>query len=315
MPIWSQSLLLFVSLIILAKSAELVVKNLIKIANILRLSTFIVSFVILGAATSAPELFVGINSVTENSPQLSLGNVMGATIVLLSLITGITALITGKVVVDATFTKKDLFIMNLVVLMPILLLYDGKFSRFDSLVIFITYGVYVFRMYQERHKLSHPIANHNHRSQILKNLLVLIIGFFGLAYASNYAVDSAIEIANTLNLPVLFLGILLFSIGTNFPELIIAITAIRKKQKTIVLGNVMGSATTNSLVIAIVAFLQPFEVIDFTTFLVSVFFLVTTVVSFSFFVKSKNEISRLEGLFLLSVYAFFVLAEIISKLH
>jgi cation:H+ antiporter len=314
MPLWTNFLILFASLLILAKSAELVVKNLIKIANILRLSTFIVSFVILGIATSTPELFVGINSVAENSPQLSLGNVMGATIVLLSLITGLTALITGKVVVDATFTKRDLFIMNVVILMPIILLYDGSISRLDSFIIFLTYGIYVIRMYQERHKLSHPIANHNNKSQIIKSVVMLVIGFLGLAYASNFAVDTAIEVATTLKIPVLLLGILLFSIGTNFPELVIALTAIRKKQKTIVLGNVMGSATSNSLVIAIVSFLQPFEVLDFNTFLVSVFFLVTTIVSFSFFVKSKNEISRLEGIFLLSIYSFFVISEIITKL-
>jgi cation:H+ antiporter len=314
MPLWSQFLILIVSLLILAKSADLVVKNLIKVANILRLSTFIVSFVILGIATSTPELFVGLNSVAENSPQLSLGNVMGASIVLLSLITGLTALITGKVVVDATFTKKDLFIMNLVILMPILLLYDGRITKIDSLIMFATYAVYVVRMYQERHKLSHPIANHNHKSQIAKRILIILLGFMGLAIASNYAVNSAIIIAGTLKIPVLLLGILLFSVGTNFPELTIAFTAIRKKQKTIVLGNVMGSATTNTLIIAIVSFLQPFEVLDLSTFVVSVFFLATTVVSFSFFVKSKNEISRLEGVFLLSIYSFFVIFEIISKL-
>jgi cation:H+ antiporter len=240
---------------------------------------------------------------------------MGASIVLLSLITGLTALITGKVVVDATFTKKDLFIMNLVILTPVMLLYDGRITKIDSLIMFAVYGIYVMRMYQERHKLSHPIANHNHKSQIAKRVLMLLLGFLGIAIASNFAVDSAISIATTLKIPVLLLGILVFSVGTNFPELIIAFTAIKNKQKTIVLGNVMGSATTNTLVIAVVSFLQPFEVLDFNTFVVSVFFLATTIVSFSFFVKSKNEISRLEGIFLLSIYSFFVIFEIITKLN
>lgn len=314
MPLGVNILILITSLFVLAKSADLVVKNLIKVANIMRLSTFIVSFVILGIATSTPEIFVGINSVIEDSPQLSLGNVMGASIVLLTLITGVTALITGKVVVDATFTKKDLFIMNLVILMPVFLLYDSKITKLDSFIMFLTYMVYVIRMYQERHKLSHPIANHNHKSLICKRLFVIVIGFTGLALASHCAVHSAIIIAASLRIPILLLGTLLFSVGTNFPELTIAFTAMRNKQKTIVLGNVMGSATTNTLIIAIVSFLKPFEIQDFATFIISVFFLATTIVSFSFFVKSKNEISRLEGLFLLSIYSFFVIFEIISKL-
>src|SRR4030042_2280345 len=258
MPIWVHFLILVASLLVLAKSAELIVKNLVKIGNILRLSTFIVSFVILGLATSTPELFIGLNSVAVNSPQLSLGNIIGASIVLLSLITGLTALITGKVVVDATFTQKDLFIMNFVILMPIFLLYDSKITKLDSLIMFSTYAVYVIRMYQERHKLSHPIANHNHKSQIANRLIILLLSFTGLALAAHYAVDSSIAIAGVLKVPVLFLGILLFSVGTNFPELIITFTAIRNKQKTIVLGNVMGRATTTTLVIAIVSFLQQF---------------------------------------------------------
>ena len=314
MSFLGQVLILSASLLILAKSAELVVRNLIKIANILRWSTFIVSFIILGIFSSTPEIFVGINSVMENTPQLSLGNVIGASIVLLTLVVGLTATITGKVVVDSTFAKKDLFIMNIVILLPILLLYDGRLTRIDSLIMYFAYGIYVYRMYKERHKLSHPIANLNHSTQFTKSISLLILGFLGLALSSNFAVDSAIEVARFLKIPVLLLGILLFSIGTNFPELIVTLTAIRKKQKTIVLGNVLGSATTNTLVIAIVSFIQPFSVLEFSTFMVSVFFLATSVVTFSLFVKSKNEVSRTEGLLLLSLYAFFVISEIVTKL-
>src|SRR3989344_3465616 len=191
MSFLGQVLILSASLLILAKSAELVVRNLIKIANILRWSTFIVSFIILGIFSSTPEIFVGINSVMENTPQLSLGNVIGASIVLLTLVVGLTATITGKVVVDSTFAKKDLFIMNIVILLPILLLYDGRLTRIDSLIMYFAYGIYVYRMYKERHKLSHPIANLNHSTQFTKSISLLILGFLGLALSSNFAVDSA----------------------------------------------------------------------------------------------------------------------------
>ena len=314
MLLLKEFIILALGLLVLGKSANLVVKNLIRIANLLRLSTFIVSFVVLGIATSTPEIFVGINSIGEKTPQLSLGNVIGASIVLLTLITGATALITGKVILDAAFTKKNLVIMNFVILMPVFLIYDGRISKFDSLLMLLAYGIYVISVYRERHILSHPIANHNHKSHIGKNIIILILGFIGLAYASRFAVHSAVNIASILKIPILILGILLFSLGTNLPEFIITFTSIRKGQKTIALGNVMGSAATNTLVIAAISFLQPFEILDFTTFIVSVFFLATTVISFSLFIKSKNEISRIEGVFLLSIYFFFVLFEVIGKL-
>jgi len=239
---------------------------------------------------------------------------MGASIVLLSLLTGLTALLSGKVIVDATFTKKDLVIMNFVIILPILLIFDGKLNRLDSIIMFISYAIYVFRIYKERHRLSHPLARINHNNVLVESITFLFFGIIGLAIASNFAVDSARAIAEFLKVPLLLIGILIFSVGTNFPELTIALTAVRKKQKSIVLGNVLGSATTNTLVIALVSFLQPFEVLDLETFTVSVFFLVATVITFSFFIKSKNEISRLEGFFLLSLYFLFVMTEIVTKL-
>src|SRR3989344_5218821 len=304
---------LFVSLIVLAKSADLVVKNLIKTANTIRLSTSVVSFLVLGLATSTPEFFVGVNSAIDKTPQLSLGNTIGATIVLLTLITGLMAVVSGKVVLDSVFAKKDLIIMNFIILLPVALLFDSKLSRLDAVIMFIAYGFYMLRVYNERHRLSHPISL-NHKPGFLRSLLFLILGFVGLAIASNYAVHSARSLAEFLKIPVLMVGVLVFSIGTNFPELILTITAIRKKQKMIVLGNVMGSATTNTLVIALVALIQPFEILDIRLFTVSVFFLATSVVTFSYFVKSKNQITRPEGFALLSLYSFFLIAEIISKL-
>jgi cation:H+ antiporter len=306
-------LILVISLLVLAKSADLVVNNLVKLANHLRWSTFIVSFIILGAASSTPELFVGINSVLENTPQLSLGNIMGATVVLLGLIAGLTAALSGKVVLEASFTTKDLLIMNFIIALPLLLLMDGKLTRFDSLIMIVAYFVYVIRIYNERDKLAHRISL-NRNIKIKNTVFLLVIGLVALAVAANYAVDSALAIAQIFQIPPLMIGILLFSIGTNFPELTIALTSVRRKQKTIVLGNVMGSATTNTLVLAFVALLRPFEIADFSTFIISALFLILTIVSFSIFVKSKNEISRKEGIALLCLYSLFVISEIVSKL-
>jgi cation:H+ antiporter len=314
MSLFDQILILTISLALLAKSASVVVQNLVKTANILRWSTFIVSFIALGLASSTPEFFVGINAALDNTPQLSLGNVIGASIVLLTLLTGLTALISGKVIVDSTFTNKDLIIMNGVIILPVVLLYDGSLDRIDSIIMFVAYLGYVLRIYKGRHKLSHPISKISNNHELQKSLVFLLLGFVGLAIASNFAVDSARAIAEFLNIPILLIGILVFSLGTNFPELIIALTAVRRRQKAIVIGNVLGSTATNTLVISIVSFISPFEIQDFNLFKLSVFFLIVAIASFSFFVKSKNEITRVEGFFLLSVYVFFILSEVVSKI-
>lgn len=311
-------LILLGCLIVLAKSAQVIIKNLVKIAHMFSWSTFSVGFFIMGIATSAPEFSVGLNSVAENTPQLSLGNTIGASIVLLTLITGLSALVSGKVIINASFAKKDLMLMSTVILLPVVLLWDSYFSRFDSFVMLSGYLLYVIHTYRERHRIPptppNSQTNDFNKRKFSKHLASVIISFLVLAIASRITVDKAVDLAETFKVPIILIGVLLFSVGTNFPEIVLTITSIRDRQKSLLLGNVLGSATTNTLVIALVSFIQPFGIKDYPTFTVSVFFLATTVFVFSYFVRSKNEISRLEGFALLSIYSFFVIAEVFTKL-
>src|SRR3990167_4894766 len=114
-------LCLALSLLFLGKAAQVAIKHLTHIAHHLSWNTFVVAFLILGVATSIPEFLIGINSAFDKMPQLSLGNLIGATIVLLTLVVGLSALITGKVKIDSNFSGKDLYITNFILLLPLAL--------------------------------------------------------------------------------------------------------------------------------------------------------------------------------------------------
>ncbi len=322
MNIIYQILLLFVSLFILGKSAEILIKNLVKISSILNWSKFIIAFVILGIVTSTPEFFVGVNSAIDKNPQLSLGNILGATIVLLGLVVGSTAFLSGRVVLSTWFTRKEVYLMNGIILLPILLLYDKILSRFDAFIIIVSYLTYLYLIYsnfqlrrnQNNHQLPNHIGLEISEKKLERAVLFLILGFLGVFVFSRFAVNSAVYLGNTLGIQVLILGILIFSIGTNLPELVLTLTALRKKGKTLVVGNVLGSATTNSLILAVVSLIEPIKISDSEPFFVGVIFFIATVTSFLFIIRSKNDISKNEGLVLLGIYILFVITEIVTKI-
>ncbi|KKQ24070.1 MAG: Na+/Ca+ antiporter, CaCA family [Microgenomates group bacterium GW2011_GWC1_37_12b] len=305
---------LVLSLLFVSKFAQVAIKHLTIIANVLRWNAFVIAFLILGVATSIPEFLIGINSALDKTPQLSLGNLIGATIVLLTLVTGLTAFISGKVGVDSNFTKNDLFVTTFILFFPLALFYDNYFGRADAIIVLVMYGFYITKVYRDRHKLRSTTEEPEKNGKILKHLFVFLGSFAIVAISSKMAVESAVYIAETIKLPLLLVGILVFSIGTNLPELTLAITAIRKKDTALIGGNVLGSATTNSLIIAILGLIYPIKIIETQLFMVSIFFFTIAVLVFAHFVKSRSEISRIEGFFLLTIYFLFLIFEIITKL-
>ena len=148
MEVLGQSLILLTSLAALAKSAQVVVKNLLHFAKALSWNTFITGFLILGVMSSTPEFFVGVNSAIDGTPQLSLGNLIGASLVLLTLITGITAAYTGGISLSRTFPWSEVVIMDAVILSPLLLLLDRSLTRVDALILLSAWGIYAWRLYK-----------------------------------------------------------------------------------------------------------------------------------------------------------------------
>ncbi|EKD62769.1 MAG: Na+/Ca+ antiporter, CaCA family [uncultured bacterium] len=312
----AQLVILLISLAILAKSSQVVIKNLLHLGKILSWNTFVTGFLILGMASSTPEFFVGINSAIDGTPQLSLGNLIGASLVLLTFVTGITAAYTGGISLSRTFPWNEVVIMDAVMLSPLLLLLDKSFTRLDAFVLLLIWGIYAMRLYKNQTNLTPSVERLNFLldRKLTHDLGAFTAGSIGLILASKFAVSSAVTLANIIDVPVLIIGILLLAIGTNLPELILSFTAVQEHQKNLILGDVLGSATTNTLILSVLGLIHPFEINDSEVFATSAIFLIAAVAFFSFLIKSKNRISRQEGFILLGLYCLFVTIEITTKI-
>jgi cation:H+ antiporter len=143
--------LFLVACIFLILSGTLLVRSLSKLASYLRMSEFVISFILIAFATSVPELFVGISSALQNNTALSLGNVIGSNILNLTLIAGIIILLKRGIMIESKKTKADALYMFFIIALPFVLMWIGHaISRIDGVILLVAFFLYARKLYRER---------------------------------------------------------------------------------------------------------------------------------------------------------------------
>lgn len=308
-----QWVVLIIGLYVLSKSAQFVVTAVTRIGHSLRISQFVTGFVILGVATSFPEMFVGIQSALSHTPQLSLGNLFGANIVLLTLVSGLAAFLNRGVSIKQEMTHSNrLLHISALVLAPLILLIDSQLSRIDAVFLAVMYIGYLIYTYKQQPKQSQPLNQPLLNHKIFHTTFLAVAGFVGLIVAAKAVVFSGVNIANLLHVPTLIVGTVLLSIGTNLPEISVAIVAIRKHHTNLVIGDVLGSISTNTLVIAILGGIAPFSISEWGILESAGLMMVISLGVFFWFAKTKDRLSFTEGLILIGLYVAFLTSQLLS---
>ena len=305
----------FLSGLFLVFSGIYLVKSLDKIARFLHVSEFSAAFIIMAIATSIPELFVGISSALGGNPGLSLGNVIGASIIDLTLLTGIFILMAGGIELKSKKVGKGVYFMFFsIALILILYIIGGSLSRVDGVILIFLFGLNAYRMLKKSERYSAKIDNTRANSKKkLKYVLIFLGSLVVLFISSNYAVKYASLIAVDLKIPEMIVGLFLLSIATTLPELIFGINAVLLKHPDMSIGDQTGTVFTNlCLVLGVVSIISPIKV-AFTPFLVSSIFLFFSAFIFVSFIKSERKLEIYEGIILVVLYLVFVMVEIFIK--
>lgn len=304
----------------LIKATDILMVNLKSLVSRTRIGVFAISGLIMALGTSLPEFFVGITSALRGTPNLSLGNVIGANIANLSLIIGGAALLAGSVHVQGTFLRRDIFYAFLVGVTPMILLFDKQLSRLDGLILLALYGFYQAMVFSEQTKglaveedgfVQRLIRRLNHRGT-RRELGWIFLGLVLLLFSADMIVRLAKLVAIALNIPILLVGLILISIGTCLPEFVFGIKAIKEHQPQMVFGNLLGSIVANAtLVLGLVSLISPIRIQAFTQYLVATMAFVVIFGAFYLFTRTKHRLERWEGAFLIGFYLAFVLSEFI----
>lgn len=310
--LWINLLIYVFSFIAIWLGAGLIVSSIDRLSKKLHLSSFTISFLILGILTSTPEFAVGLTAVSKGTPQIFVGNLVGGIPVLFLLIIPLLAIFGGGIKLHHQLSGKNMISVLLVICAPFLLLLDNRITNAEGLFIIIFYLLTMFMVQRD-----HGLFDKNN-SQILNlkdysfvDILKILLGVSVVLVASYFIVENTVYFASFFQLPLFIVSLLFLAIGTNLPELSIAIRSVISGKKDIALGDYIGSAAANSFLLGTLSLLNNGDVIIRDHFFVTFCFIILGVAGFYLFSKSQNLISRKEGLILFAIYILYLISELI----
>lgn len=291
-------------------SSTFLVGSLTRLAINLRLSEFLVGFVLMAVGTSIPELFVGIISALEGDPSLSLGNVVGANIADLSLVIALPILLAGGLIFQTTFRKEEILYTNLSAIAPLILLLDGSLSRLEGAILLIFFVFYMYDLLFHSKAYHRVIEDHRGKKSIVFELALFALGLAVLLASATAVVGSGKTLAADFGIPTVLIGIIILGVGTTLPELAFSIASVRQKNIDLLFGDVMGSIVTNStLILGLVALISPIQLDGGKVLLPATITLLITLVYFSFLIGSGKFAIR-DSLVMIFGYLIFIILEI-----
>lgn len=317
--LWFYILIFIASCLLLIKSGTWLVHILISIAKDLKLTEFLVAFILMAFATSVPELFVGIMSAIHKQPELSFGNIIGSNIINFTLAVAIGVFVAKGLKCGGAIIRRTSIYTLIIALLPIILMVDGNLSRIDGIILLLALAVYVQRLFYHRERFTkvfdNALDNGTERfKRFLKNFGMFFAGIFLLLLSAEGIVWSSTHLAATFNMPLIIIGTVLVALGTNLPEIVFGVKAITMGHKDMVLGNLLGSVVANStLVLGITVLIYPLEISDFSPYIIGIVFVVLSALLFTIFSRIGKEITRKEAFVLLLVYISFVAIELLVK--
>ncbi len=290
-------ILLVLGFILLLKGADWFVDGSSSIASRFGIPQLIIGLTIVAMGTSLPEAFVSITAALKSNAAITIGNVVGSNILNVGIILGITALIRPLHIQNSTI-KYEMPFMILVTLVLILLGINTTISRLDGIIMwlfFLGYLYYIFKMSK----------NQMEETEIKQtNPLFIPLGLVCLMIGSNFAVDAATNIAISLGVSQRFIGLTIVALGTSLPELVTSVTAAKKGNADIAIGNIIGSNIFNilfvvgsSALITQVPFEPNFIIDSFVAILIGLVLYICT--------KKTRVLDKKAGILLLITYSIY----------
>lgn len=297
--------------------SEFTIRNSVKISDITGLGKTTVGFVLVGFATSVPELSVSVFAVANPANVgVSIGNVLGSNIVNIALVLGVCILI---IVLRRprypsfllTVAKGEMgnlhFGLFIASIIPLVLLYIGYASRFVGIALV---GIFVFYMVQlaraNKTKQENIEVPTSERRKIRRYALLALAGVSVVVATAFFIVESSSFIAASVGIPRVVIGATIVAFGTSIPELATSVSSARKGHFDLALGNIVGSGFINITLILGVALIASPLTVSIAAFSNIVMFSLITNLFLWYFIGS-GKISWRESALLLSLYVIFLL--------
>ena len=315
---------ILIGLLLLFWGADRLVVGAGATARNLGVPPILIGLIIVGFATSAPEMLISAVASMDNAPALAVGNALGSNIANLGLVLG-TAIMICPIAVQSETLRREFPAVLAATMLTLLLFLDNQLSRLDAVVLFVALGILTvwIIVVGSRASISDPIraepeAEFWEDIPARKATFWLVIGLVTLLGGAELMVNGGIDVARRIGVSELVVGVTVVAVGTSLPELAVAITGSLKGESDLVLGNVLGSNIFNVLaVIGIAGAIQPH---DFDDGVLTLHFALMSILTLGVFLlayirRTRVQLTRSSGGVLLAtflIYQVFVLWESLS---
>ena len=320
-------ILLLGGLAILWTCAELLVSGAVGLARLLGVSSLVIGLTVVAMGTSAPELAVSIAGVLDKTGEggnIAIGNVFGSNIANLALVGGLVALIRPLMVKRQTL-RREIPIMILMGLLLWPFLFNSHLSRLEALALLTVFAVLILitvlmarkesfqnRIEQDQlNKLEVDDTDDSgitSRTNVEKNVILIVIGLIGLAVGAEMAKDGAVFIGTKIGLSESVIALTIIAFGTSLPELVTCVAAAVRGHHDISVGNLVGSNIFNTLlVVGGAGIVMPFDIEQ--RFAGGTDYWIMIIVSAAFALAvflGKHIIGRISGTLLLCGYVGYL---------
>jgi len=303
-----------ISMAALIWGADQIVRESERIALKFRISEFVIGATLIALGTSLPEMAASMAASIEGKSQIAIANVIGSNILNITMVLGMIFLITKRINPDRDFFAKDSTWAMVPVLIFILMIMDGTISRFDAMLLLLLMGAYLMFLMRDARdiiaesveEIEAEIEEENHDSfSWIKVIGFLTFGFVLVVVGANFTIESAADIARDFGISEWVIGIIMISLGTSLPELVVSISAAVKGKVDMAIGNIIGSNMANTtVVLGAAALARPMHlevsdyIFDITTMLIATLMLV--------FITANKLYSKPAGISLFIILGLFL---------
>ena len=317
--------ILIVGFIALVKGADWFVDGSAALAKNFRVPGLIIGLTVVALGTSAPELAVSTTAAIQGSNEIALSNVVGSNIFNLLCVLGFCAVI-HPVPVDKIVLKRD-FPISIAAAVFVLAVAGvtavrangfadirmdadaGMITRWAGVILFVCFVGYLVYLVQNARKHPEP-EEEGENKPIWKCMILIIIGLALIVGGGQAVVYSAKEIARAAGMTETLIGLTIVAVGTSLPELVTSITAAKKGETGLAVGNAIGSNIFNlMLILGLSTMIHPIVVNWASAFDLGIL-IVISVITILFSI-SKFRITRREGIIMIALYAADVIFAIV----
>ncbi|MCX7881228.1 MAG: hypothetical protein N2482_01795 [Patescibacteria group bacterium] len=300
------------SFFILWFGAGLIIKGTDDLAKKINLSSFSLSFFVLGMLTSIPEFSLGINSIIAKQPEIFVGNLIGGSATLLLLVIPILAFLNRGIKISHQLDEKNLIFSLVVVIAPVFFIADNLVTRTEGVFLMMIYLILVYFI-EKKKGLLERIKDElkTEKTHIFEDCLKIFVGVAIVFFSSRFLVERTVYFSHLLKLPLFLISFLVLPFGTNLPEFSLAVRSVISKKNEIAFGDYLGSAAANSFLFGFLTLVNGKRVNVSRYSMITLILMIFSFFLFYLFSRSKNNISKDEAKILLLIYLLFVLVEMI----